>query len=111
MKGYMYLLLCSNGQYYTGSTSDLEKRLAEHQSGEGANFTKKHLPVKLVYCEEYQRIDEAFFREKQVQGWGRKKKEALINGEYGKLPQLSKNYTQFGTSTSSVPENSGSGGV
>lgn len=108
MKGYMYILLCSNGQYYIGSTNDLEKRLAQHQNGEGANFTKKHLPVKLVYCEEYQRIDEAFYREKQVQGWGRKKKEALINGEYSKLPQLSKNYTQFGTSTGSVPEDSGS---
>jgi len=42
MKGYMYILLCSNGQYYTGSTNNLNRRLAEHQNGEGANFTKKH---------------------------------------------------------------------
>ena len=98
MKGYMYILLCSNGQYYIGSTNDLGKRLAQHQNGEGANFTKKHLPVKLVYYEEFERIDEAFYREKQVQGWNRKKKEALIKGEYDKLPDLSKNYTQFGNS-------------
>ena len=79
MKGYMYILLCSNGQYYTGSTNNVERRLAQHREGEGSNFTKKHLPVKLVYLEEYDSIEDAFFREKQVQGWRRKKKEALIN--------------------------------
>jgi putative endonuclease len=96
MKGYMYILLCANGQYYTGSTNDLERRLAQHQNGEGSNFTKKHLPVELVYYEEFQRIDEAFYREKQVQGWSRKKKEALIRLNYKELPRLSRNYTQFG---------------
>lgn len=90
MKGYMYILLCSNDQYYTGSTNNIEIRLAQHQNGEGSNFTKKHLPVKLVYLEEFNRIDEAFNREKQVQGWSRKKKEALINKQYDKLPELSK---------------------
>lgn len=88
MKGYMYILLCSDDSYYTGSTVDLELRLAQHQSGEGANHTKKRLPVKLVYYEEYSRIDEAFYREKQVQGWSRKKKEALINGDLDLLPKL-----------------------
>lgn len=93
--GYMYILECADGSYYTGSTIDLELRLEQHDSGEGSNHTKKHLPVKLVYFEEYERIDTAFYREKQVQGWSRKKKEALIKGEYEKLPTLSKNYTQF----------------
>ena len=100
MKGWMYILECSDGSYYTGSTNNLELRLAQHQNGEGANHTKKHSPVKLVYSEEFQRIDKAFYREKQVQGWSRKKKEALINGEFDKLPQLSKNYTQYPDSTS-----------
>src|SRR5690554_1660946 len=80
MKGYTYILLCADDSYYTGSTKDLERRLAQHQAGEGANHTKKRLPVKLVYFEEYDRIDTAFYREKQIQGWSRKKKEALING-------------------------------
>jgi len=97
MKGYMYILLCSNGQYYTGSTNNIERRLAQHQEGEGSNFTKKHLPVKLVYVEEFERIDEAFAREKQVQGWSHRKKKALINGEYGKLPELSKNCASTGS--------------
>ena len=74
MKGYLYILECSNGLYYTGSTKYLERRIKQHQSGNGANFTRKHLPVKLVYFEEFQRIDEAFYREKQIQGWSHKKK-------------------------------------
>ena len=103
----MYILKCSNGAYYTGSTKNLDLRLQQHQNGEGANFTKKHLPVKLMYFEEYERIDTAFYREKQVQGWSRKKKEALINGEYEKLPGLSKNYSEFDPSTGSGDEDSG----
>jgi putative endonuclease len=88
MKGYMYILLCSNGKFYTGSTNNLEKRIQQHQNGEGSNFTKKFLPVELLYFEEFQRVDQAFYREKQVQGWCRKKKEALINGEYDNLHEL-----------------------
>ena len=67
-KGYMYILECSNGSYYTGSTINLEERYIKHQNGEGANHTKKYLPVNLVYHEEFSRIDVAFYREKQVQG-------------------------------------------
>ena len=67
-------------------------RIQQHKSGEGANHTRKKLPVKLVYYEEFQRIDEAFYREKQVQGWNRAKKETLIRGEYGILPDLSVAY-------------------
>jgi putative endonuclease len=92
MKGYMYILECSNGSYYTGSTKDLERRLQQHRSGEGANHTKKYSPVKLVYFEEFTRIDEAFYREKQVQNWNRKKKEALINGKHNDLIHLSMAY-------------------
>ena len=88
----MYILECSDGSYYTGSTTNLELRLQQHQSGEGANHTKKRLPVTLVYYEKYSRIDEAFYREKQVQGWSRKKKEALINGNPELLPQLAVAY-------------------
>ncbi len=80
MKGWMYILLCADGSYYTGSTNNLKLRLIQHQNGEGANHTRKHGPVQLIYFEEYNHVARAFFREKQVQGWSRKKKEALING-------------------------------
>ena len=87
---HMYILRCSNGEFYTGSTKDLERRLAQHQAGEGANFTRKHLPVKLVYFEEYARVSEAFYREKQVQRWSHAKKEALIAGQFDKIKKLGK---------------------
>lgn len=64
MKAYTYILICSDDSYYTGSTKDLKLRLMQHQNGEGANHTKKRLPVKLVYYKEYDRIDAAFYREK-----------------------------------------------
>lgn len=87
---YTYILLCSNGEYYVGSTEDLDKRLQEHQSGRGCDFTKAHLPVKLVYTEEYPTIEEAYKRERQLHGWSKAKKEALICGDIDKLKQLSK---------------------
>ncbi len=96
MKGYTYILLCNDGSYYTGSTNDLERRLKEHFTGEGSNHTKKHPPIRLLYYEEFDRIDDAFKREKQIQGWSRKKKEALINGKTEDLPLLSRNHSQYG---------------
>lgn len=89
-KGFMYLLKCADESYYVGSTIDLDRRLHQHQAGQGANHTKKRLPVELIYFEEYSRIDLAFYREKQVQGWSRKKKEALISGRTDLLPELAK---------------------
>ena len=109
-RGFMYILRCADGSYYTGSTKDIELRLAQHQAGEGANHTKKRLPVELIYVEEFQRIDEAFYREKQVQGWSRKKKEALISGDTNRLKELAecKNDSHYkkGASTSLSPQKS-----
>jgi putative endonuclease len=90
MKGWMYILRCSNGSYYTGSTNNLDFRLAQYQSGEGVNHTKKFAPVELVFFEEFSRIDYAFYREKQIQKWSRAKKEALISGRMEELVRLSK---------------------
>jgi putative endonuclease len=87
--GYLYILECSDGTYYTGSTKDIDLRLQHHKSGEGSIYTKKRLPVKLIYLEEFDRIDAAFYREKQVQGWNRKKKEALMSNRRDDLAGLS----------------------
>ena len=88
--GFVYILECSDGTYYTGSTRDLERRIQQHHAGEGAKYTKKRLPVILIYSEEFDRIDAAFYREKQIQSWSRKKKQALIEGRLDELPELSK---------------------
>jgi putative endonuclease len=97
MKGFMYILECVDGSYYVGSTKNLETRFEQHQKGEGANYTKIRLPVKLVYVEEFNRVDLAFYREKQVQGWSRVKKESLINSKPELLHGLSecKNDSHF----------------
>lgn len=87
--GWVYILQCSDGTYYTGSTNNLERRLLEHQEGEGANYTKTRKPIKLVYYEFHQFVSAAFNREKQIQGWSRKKKETLINNNRENLPYLS----------------------
>lgn len=87
-KGFMYILKCNDDTYYTGSTINLLVRFLQHQSGLGANYTSKRLPVALIYFEKFSRIDIAFKREKQVQNWSRKKKEALIKNEYDKLHKL-----------------------
>jgi putative endonuclease len=87
---WIYIVECSDGSYYTGSTIDLERRLWEHNEGIAANFTKKRLPVKLVFAEQSDSIETAFLREKQVQGWSRAKKLAVIEGRMGDLPGLSR---------------------
>jgi putative endonuclease len=87
---FVYILKCADGSFYTGSTWNLEKRVSDHMSGEGSIYTKNRRPVQLVYMEEYSRIYEAYAREKQIQDWNRKKKQALIEGKYELLPQLSK---------------------
>ena len=86
MKGYLYILKCSDGSYYTGNTKDLGKRMAQHESGAGSKYTSTRLPVELVYVCEFPRIDEAYEREKQIHGWSRIKKEALIEERFKDLP-------------------------
>jgi putative endonuclease len=87
---HVYILRCGDGSYYVGCTRNLDTRLEQHASGAGGDYTRKRQPVELVFAEEYDRIDEAWEREKQIQGWSRNKREALIAGEFGRLPRLSK---------------------
>jgi len=89
MPGYLYILLCSDETYYTGSTRNLEKRLSEHQSGQGANYTKTRLPVTLVYQEYFLNIADAFYFEKKIKKWSHAKKKAMIENKCDLLPKLS----------------------
>jgi putative endonuclease len=86
----MDILECADGSYYVGSTKDLERRLWEHQQGSGAKYTSRRLPVRLVYSEEYERVADAYAREKQILNWSRAKREALIHGKQDLLPALAK---------------------
>ncbi len=87
---FVYILRCSDDSYYVGSARVLERRIAEHASGHGARYTSQRLPVELVFAEEFANIGEAYAREKQIQGWSRRKRRSLIEGRYNDLPRLSK---------------------
>ncbi len=90
MKAWLYILKCADGSCYSGSTNNLSLRLAEHHAGEGSVYTRRRLPVELVYAQEFPSEHEAFLRERQVKGWTRAKKEALIRGDFEALVGLSK---------------------
>jgi predicted GIY-YIG superfamily endonuclease len=79
---YVYILQCADGSYYTGSTINLDLRIEQHQTGYFEGYTESRLPVTLVWHAEVSTEDEAFQRERQIKGWSRAKKEALIRGDW-----------------------------
>jgi putative endonuclease len=87
---HVYILRCSNGSQYTGSTRNLENRLSRHALGLVEGYTASRLPVELVFAAEYERVDEAWQRERQIHGWSRRKKEALIASCWEDLPGFSR---------------------
>ena len=89
MDFYAYLLRLSDGSYYAGHTDDLDSRIAQHQSGAFAGYTQKRRPVELVWADRFPDRDQAFAVERQIKGWSRAKKEALIRGDWEALRRLS----------------------
>ena len=89
MAFYVYILRCSDGSYYTGHTDNLEARLAAHQSGAIPGYTFKRRPVSLVFSEQFLSREDAFERERQIKGWSRAKKQALIEQDWERLVSLS----------------------
>jgi len=97
MKDYfVYILECNDGSYYTGVTSELEKRINEHNSDFYEGYTSTRLPVKLVYSNRFIEINDAIKAEKQIKGWSRAKKEALIIGDIDLLRKLLKGKNKNG---------------
>jgi predicted N-formylglutamate amidohydrolase/predicted GIY-YIG superfamily endonuclease len=90
MSFWVYMLRCSDGLFYTGHTDDLDRRLSEHQSGTYAGFTHQRRPVELVWSDQCLDRESAFNIERQIKGWSRLKKIALIEGRFDDLPGLSK---------------------
>ena len=91
---YVYILRCSDGSYYTGFTNNPDRRLEEHNSGRNPGaYTYRRRPVKLVYVVAFSDPMEGIAFEKQLKGWSKKKKEALINGDIELLKALSISYT------------------
>jgi len=89
MPYYVYILKCSDGSYYTGSTSDLSRRFWEHQTGASLSaYTFSRRPVELVWSEEVETYHEALTHERQIKGWNCAKKEALIRGDWDGIHQI-----------------------
>jgi putative endonuclease len=88
MAFYVYILRCSDGSYYTGHTDNLEARMAEHQSGECGGYTSTRMPVQLLWSQDCTTREEALAGEQQIKGWNRKKKEAMMRGDWKAVQQI-----------------------
>jgi putative endonuclease len=90
MTFWVYILSCADDSYYTGHTDDLEQRISEHRTGSFPGYTANRLPVKLAWSQECTSREEALFAEMQIKGWSRKKKEAMMRGDWENVALLAK---------------------
>jgi predicted GIY-YIG superfamily endonuclease len=88
MAFWVYMLRCADASYYVGHTEDIERRIAEHQAGAVPGYTMNRRPVGMVFCESFDSRQEALERERQIKGWGRAKKEALMLGDWERISHL-----------------------
>ena len=93
MSFWAYMLHCNAGRFYVGHTDNLERRIAQHETGAIAGFTRNYLPVKLVWCQDFASREEAKAAEKRMKGWSRAKKLALVRGDWEEISRLARNRT------------------
>jgi putative endonuclease len=94
MAFWVYILRCADKSYYTGHTDNLEKRLAEHMTGAIPTcYTYKRRPIELVFSQEFTTREEALASEQQIKGWSRKKKEAMMRGDWAEVSRLAQSKT------------------
>lgn len=92
MSFYVYILQCADSSYYTGHTENLEQRVEQHHHRAfPACYTATRLPVNLVFSQPFPTREEALASERQIKGWSRKKKGAMIAGDWGRVSELAKN--------------------
>jgi predicted GIY-YIG superfamily endonuclease len=89
---WVYILRCADGSYYTGHTDNLDKRIGEHQTGQCDGYVASRLPAELVWSQECSTRYEALSAEQQIKGWGRKKKEAMMRGDWNEVSLLARNH-------------------
>src|SRR5687767_2847633 len=93
---YLYILRCTDGSLYVGHTDDIERRIDQHESGFVDSYTGRKGVAEVAWVEEMPSREEALSRERQIKGWSRKKKEALIDGDWTRVQGLSRCYAQHG---------------
>ena len=94
MTFWAYMLHCNAGRFYVGHTDDLDRRIAQHETGALPGFTRDYLPVKLVWSESFPTRYEAQMAERKLKGWSRAKKLALIRGDWDEISRLARNKTE-----------------
>jgi len=92
MGAYVYILLCADRSFYVGSATgeDLSARIDQHNHGHFPGYTRSRRPVQLVWSQHFDRIADAIAAERQIKGWGRAKKEALIRSDWNKVRDLAR---------------------
>ncbi|MBI3715612.1 MAG: GIY-YIG nuclease family protein [Betaproteobacteria bacterium] len=94
MAFWVYILKCKDNSYYTGHTDNLEARVSMHSAGSIDGYTATRLPVSLVFSEQFVTRLEALEMERRIKGWSRKKKEAMIHGDWKEVSRLARNRSQ-----------------
>jgi putative endonuclease len=102
MTFWAYMLHCADGSFYVGHTDQLDDRIDAHQSGLVEGYTSTRLPMKLVWSQEFATRYEALSAERQIKGWSRAKKLALIRGDGALISRLSRNSIEKGKDRAST---------
>ena len=90
MQFWVYMLRCNDGSYYVGHTDSLEQRIAQHKAGQGCDWTRRRLPVVMVWADHTSSREEALAFERRIKGWTRAKKESLIAGDWKEIGRLAR---------------------
>jgi putative endonuclease len=105
MAFWIYILRCADGSYYTGHTDNIEKRVGEHITGTIPGcYTFKRRPLELVFFQDFPTREEALASEQQIKGWSRKKKEAMMQGNWAEVSRLAKSVRLDSSTSSEVEE-------
>lgn len=95
MSFWVYMIQCADRSYYVGHTDELEKRVLQHERGECGGYTSTPRPVRLIFTQEFASREEALAAELQIKGWSRKKKEALVQGNWAEMSRLAQRRKPF----------------
>jgi putative endonuclease len=105
---YLYILRCADNSYYVGTTrKSLDERIGEHNAGIYGGYTTTRRPVTVVFAQHFDTVTDAIAAERQIKGWSRAKKEALIGGDWNRLPELAKRRRPHSSGRSSSADSPG----
>lgn len=97
---WVYILRCADNSYYTGHTDNLEARINQHHLGESKSYTASRLPLEFIWSQEFSSRETALSAERQIKGWSRKKKEAMMQDDWGEVSRLAKSKSNHPSTSS-----------